>query len=1081
MKHFSRLKQWVIAIAVLAAPLAMQAQDVGVTSIVSPANGDCPNSSGIAKVIIYNYGTTSVSSIPVSISVVGTSTTSATATYSKTLAPGKSDTVTFTGLNTSGGGRFKVTAATSLSNDANPKNDAIKATVNISFGSPKTITANDSSTCGPSYANIFIPKQKGVVTGWFTDKNYNTLSDTGNSRTEVVTSNKLFYAQSFGLVYDSTRMSSSTASTSYTRVYGYIFDAKAKLSSILDSIDVYLNTTNYDSLYIYYREGGSGGYERSSTDWTLLQSTYIKGNGSNAPVMVKVPATLLKAGKVYGFYFWSKGSNIGIANDGTSYQDSGVSRGLMIKQGEYVSSNARWGSYSFSSNYTANGDFYTRLFSPTCVSNRKQIFRRVKSGTSGVAYKQGTPFKGLFNAGTDQNPDNVCPLDTATYNLDPPTAYQNSDFGTKWYVTGVKVYSSGGQLVSDTLTSRPTSTKSYSLRIIPPTKFQDSTLIIAITVISADTCMNTYIRKLQVGQLPKANFTFQPACQNQETTLQDSSVVVGGGLYSRIWDLGDGSSAAASIVSHTYKTAGTYNVKLKVITAGGCTDTKVKAVTVYAKPKTNFTTTPLCAGTDVTLRDTTVTAGKVISHAWLLPGTSRWDTSSQVTIKNAKAIKYSIRYAVQVSTGCIDTITKVITVGTPPSPRIVFRSACLYETVYFKDTAKADQGGTYFWDFGDQSTSTLDSPSHIYFASGSYTVKLSVLLPATGCTSTATITASPFPFPKAYFTFKPVCAGGTVSFADSSDYAGSIQRSISWDFGDGSAILSGKGTPSHLYAKAGTYQVKLVISNNNGCADSTVKSVTVYPLPQPDFSATSVCVGSPMSFTNKTPGTANFLWDFGDTTTSAERSPEHAYLRAGTYTVKLTATGTGGCVNSTSQTVTVTPGPDASWHYSKIGRKVTFTAGTSGLTSYKWVFTDLNDSITTTTPTTSKLYASTTGQHSICLTVTDASGCSTTNCRTIDLSVGIHSQDENEYSVKVYPNPFTGVTHLTYTLDKRSVTKVTLQDLNGREVQVVKAAGMETEGQHDVSVDANNLASGVYLLKVIVGDQVYNERIEKLK
>jgi 5-hydroxyisourate hydrolase-like protein (transthyretin family) len=95
--------------------------------------------------------------------------------------------------------------------------------------------------------------------------------------------------------------------------------------------------------------------------------------------------------------------------------------------------------------------------------------------------------------------------------------------------------------------------------------------------------------------------------------------------------------------------------------------------------------------------------------------------------------------------------------------------------------------------------------------------------------------------------------------------------------------------------------------------------------------------------------------------------------------------------------------------------------------------------------------------------------------------VGIHSQDENEYSVKVYPNPFTGVTHLTYTLDKRSVTKVTLQDLNGREVQVVKAAGMETEGQHDVSVDANNLASGVYLLKVIVGDQVYNERIEKLK
>lgn len=76
--------------------------------------------------------------------------------------------------------------------------------------------------------------------------------------------------------------------------------------------------------------------------------------------------------------------------------------------------------------------------------------------------------------------------------------------------------------------------------------------------------------------------------------------------------------------------------------------------------------------------------------------------------------------------------------------------------------------------------------------------------------------------PTANFTVS--CTGLTCSFTDTStDLDGSI-ASRSWMFGDGGASTT--ANPSHTYASAGTYNVSLTVTDDDGAPDSEIKSVS---------------------------------------------------------------------------------------------------------------------------------------------------------------------------------------------------------------------------------------------------------------
>jgi hypothetical protein len=69
----------------------------------------------------------------------------------------------------------------------------------------------------------------------------------------------------------------------------------------------------------------------------------------------------------------------------------------------------------------------------------------------------------------------------------------------------------------------------------------------------------------------------------------------------------------------------------------------------------------------------------------------------------------------------------------------------------------------------------------------------------------------------------PGVAGMPIGFDASGavDPDGTIAR-YDWDFGDGTRLLDGGPTPSHVYAGPGTYQVVLVVTDNEGASTTTV-------------------------------------------------------------------------------------------------------------------------------------------------------------------------------------------------------------------------------------------------------------------
>jgi DNA-binding beta-propeller fold protein YncE len=76
--------------------------------------------------------------------------------------------------------------------------------------------------------------------------------------------------------------------------------------------------------------------------------------------------------------------------------------------------------------------------------------------------------------------------------------------------------------------------------------------------------------------------------------------------------------------------------------------------------------------------------------------------------------------------------------------------------------------------------------------------------------------------PKAFFS-ATITEGMPVLFnaSGSSDADGSVVR-YDWDFGDGTTAPNGGVAPAHTYARPGAYQVKLTVTDNEGCSTSVV-------------------------------------------------------------------------------------------------------------------------------------------------------------------------------------------------------------------------------------------------------------------
>jgi len=227
---------------------------------------------------------------------------------------------------------------------------------------------------------------------------------------------------------------------------------------------------------------------------------------------------------------------------------------------------------------------------------------------------------------------------------------------------------------------------------------------------------------------------------------------------------------------------------------------------------------------------------------------------------------------------------------------------CTDLNVAFKDQS-AGSPTSWFWDFGNGQTSSLQNPVATYTAGGKYTVRLIVKTAIEDDYEEKTNYITVFTSPQANFLVSgndSGCAPVQTSFKDISTVFGTTINSWSWNFGD--AGTSTQQNPIYTYNAAGNYDVTLIIQTTQGCSSSTTVNSAVIAGNKPvvDFSASPLkgCASTFRSFKNKTPGpNSAYYWDFGDGGTNLNRNPDHHYSDTGYFTVKLKVSN-NGCIDS---------------------------------------------------------------------------------------------------------------------------------------------------------------------------------------
>jgi len=252
--------------------------------------------------------------------------------------------------------------------------------------------------------------------------------------------------------------------------------------------------------------------------------------------------------------------------------------------------------------------------------------------------------------------------------------------------------------------------------------------------------------------------------------------------------------------------------------------------------------------------------------------------------------------------------TASVTIGTSIAASFnVTPSAGVAGVTTFVCTDTSTGATSWSWNFGDGGTSTLQNPTHVYNASGTYTIQLTANGQsfASRVVSVSSGVASDFTFTPSNPTTQT-----NINFTDRS--SGNI-TSWFWNFGDGTS--STLQNPVKRYTIGGNYPVTLTVSTSAGLQsiNSHAVSVTTATPATPPVSAafaiapSTAAVRANVVFTDQSTGSpTSWQWSFGDGATSNAQNPTHAYATQGSYGVSLTVSNATSS-STASHVVTILP------------------------------------------------------------------------------------------------------------------------------------------------------------------------------
>ena len=516
-----------------------------------------------------------------------------------------------------------------------------------------------------------------------------------------------------------------------------------------------------------------------------------------------------------------------------------------------------------------------------------------------------------------------------------------------------------------------------------------------LTVTTASGCSGTRLQEnfINLGTVPILDFVANPTetCVEEDVTFTNNS---SDNVQIWEWDFGDGGSSNEKEPQHEYQDTGRFDVMLIGID-NNCRDTLIfeEYVQINA-PIARFNFDQVCGGIrTISFRDTSIGP-----DTWLWDfGDGNTSTEQNPTHTYTANGNYNVTLTVtNIATGCEHEITRSLNVAEEAVPvfSIPVNPVCVGDTIQIVNTSQ--NAASYDWTYPAASvaliTNSVSDPEPLlYFpVAGEFSGFALTVTDDNGCQSTYNlpdiIVVSEV---NADFTASQPsgCEPYSVSFTDNSTTnAGNTITDYLWDFGDGNT--STDQNPTHAYQQGGRFTVSLTVTNDVGCTSvmEQVDGVIVdLPITGFDFNVDD-CNNVVVSFTNTTTSdnSVTYVWDFGDGNTSTATSPTHTYPSQNEYFISLTATNSFGCSSEFRDTINLNA-PVAEFSGDNLYKScpdpplvTNFTDESIGAVAWEWDFGD--GSPITNLQNPSHAYSQA-GSYTVCLTVTNEYGCTSTECK----------------------------------------------------------------------------------------------------
>src|SRR6266704_7011551 len=477
---------------------------------------------------------------------------------------------------------------------------------------------------------------------------------------------------------------------------------------------------------------------------------------------------------------------------------------------------------------------------------------------------------------------------------------------------------------------------------------------------------------------PQTSLSYAPTHPMGGDSISFNSTAIGGiPPYTFSWNFGEstsnvrGGTSLPNTVTHTYTSAGTYTVTVNATDTNGKIGSASATVTVAA-PLAVTVSGPSSGIVGVSVSFSAVASGGTspYSFSWNFGDGTSLATGSAASHKYAVAGGYAVRVNATDTKGRLASASVSITINAPLLTVAVTTSGSSEVGLAVNLTATAS-GGTqpyvsFIWNFDDGSTGSGNSVAHVYAASGTYSVTITVEDSA-GITATSSshsvAVAARLQVSSVHAVPNPSEAGYSISLSATTS-GGVSPVSCNWNFGDGSPPSSGCSI-TRVYANPANYTVTVTATDNLGVSATNSTTITVSPKLTVAATATTPnpVVGQSLTFTattNNGVGVATCSWNFGDGATGTGCTATHAYSAQGTFTAKLIATDTLSVTATASVTVNIVStlgvslnaSPNPTEHTVSPTFTATAAGGTPPYTSYSWTFGD-GTTATATAATTS--------------------------------------------------------------------------------------------------------------------------------